>query len=40
MAPPRPFRHVWREFDRIGYDPNKSEAVFAERGFDLAFIAW
>jgi uncharacterized DUF497 family protein len=38
-APPRPFRLVWREFDRIGFDPPKSEEVLAARGFDLAFIS-
>ena len=39
MAPPRPFRLVWREFARIDYDPRKSDGVFAARGFDLGFIA-
>ena len=38
-APPRPFRLVYREFDRISYDPRKSDEVLAERGFYLAFIA-
>jgi uncharacterized DUF497 family protein len=39
MAPPRPFRLVWREFDRIGFDRSKSDEVLAARGFDLAFIS-
>jgi uncharacterized DUF497 family protein len=39
MAAPRPFRLVWREFDRIGFDPSKSDEVLAARGFDLAFIS-
>jgi len=39
MAPPRPFRLVWREFDGIGFDPSKSDEVLAARGFDLAFIS-
>ncbi|MSP02219.1 MAG: BrnT family toxin [Acetobacteraceae bacterium] len=39
MASPRPFRLVWREFDRIGYDPRKSDDVLADREFDLAFIS-
>jgi hypothetical protein len=38
MAPPRPFRLVWREFERIGFDPFKSDQVLAARGFDLAFM--
>lgn len=39
MAPKRVWRLVWREFACIGFDPRKSDEVFAERGFDLAFIA-
>jgi uncharacterized DUF497 family protein len=39
MPPQRPFRLVYREFDRITFDPRKSDEVLAERGFDLAFIA-
>ncbi len=39
MAPPRPFQLVWREFDRIGIDPRKSEEVLADRGFDLEFVS-
>lgn len=30
---------VWREFDRIGFDPSKNDEVLAARGFDLAFIS-
>jgi uncharacterized DUF497 family protein len=37
--PPRPFRVVYRTFDRIGFNPRKSEEVFAWRGFDLGHIA-
>jgi uncharacterized DUF497 family protein len=39
MAPPPIFRRVYRTFERIGYDPRKSDDILAERGFDLAFIA-
>jgi uncharacterized DUF497 family protein len=39
MAPRRSFKPVYRAFDRIGFDPAKSDAVLAERGFDLGFIA-
>jgi uncharacterized DUF497 family protein len=35
--PPRPFRLVYRAFDRIEFDPAKSDAVFDLRGFDLAY---
>ena len=34
---PRPFRLVHRDFDAFEFDPAKSEAVFALRGFDLAY---
>ena len=37
--PPKPFRVVYRTFERIGFDPRKSEEVFAERGFDLAYVS-
>ena len=37
--PPRPFRLVYRAFDRIEFDPAKSAAVFEDRGFDLGFIS-
>jgi uncharacterized DUF497 family protein len=37
--PPRPFRVVYRAFDRIGFDPRKSGEVFAERGFDLGYVS-
>jgi len=39
MVRPRPFRLVYREFDRIGYDPAKSDEVLSGRGFDLAVVA-
>lgn len=39
MAPQRPFRLVYREFDRFAFDPRKSDEILAERGFDLAFVA-
>lgn len=35
--PPRPFRLVYRAFDRFEFDPAKSDAVFELRGFDLAY---
>ena len=39
MAAPKPFRLVYRTFDRIGFNPRKSDEVFAERGFDLAYVS-
>ncbi len=36
---PRPFRLVYRAFDRIEFDSAKSEQVFEERGFDLAYAS-
>ena len=39
MAPPRPFRRVYRDFRCFEFDPAKSEEVFEARGFDLAFVA-
>ena len=39
MAPPRSYRRVYRTFGAIDFDPVKSDAVLAERGFDLAYIA-
>ena len=39
MPPQHRFRRVYRSFDEITYDPRKSEEVFAERGFDLAYIS-
>lgn len=38
MPAPRPFRIVYRSFDRIGFDRRKSDEVLAWRGFDLGFI--
>lgn len=37
--PPRPFRAVYRAFDRIGWDPRKSDEVLADRGFDLGYVS-
>lgn len=37
--PPRPFRLVYRAFERIEYDQAKSDEVFEERGFDLAYVS-
>ena len=39
MPAPRPFRLVYRAFDRVAFDPRKSEQVFAERGFDLGYVS-
>ena len=39
MGPPRSFRRVYRSFAAVDFDPAKSDAVFAERGFDLAYVA-
>lgn len=39
MASPRSFCMVYRTFDRIGYDPTKSDEILARHGFDLGFIA-
>jgi|SRR5471030_3120179 uncharacterized DUF497 family protein len=39
MAPPRPYRRVYRTFGAIDFDPVKSDEVLAERGFDLAYVA-
>jgi uncharacterized DUF497 family protein len=39
MSPPRRFKRVYRSFDRIGFDPRKSEQILAERGFDLGYIS-
>ena len=39
MSLPRPFRLVYRSFDRIDFDPRKSDEIFAHRGFDLAYVA-
>ncbi|HUB49843.1 MAG TPA: BrnT family toxin [Acetobacteraceae bacterium] len=36
---PKPFRVVYRAFDRITFDPRKSEAVMEERGFDLGYVS-
>ena len=37
--PPQPFRLVYRAFERIEFDPAKSDEVFTGRGFDLGFIS-
>ena len=37
--PPRPFRLVYRAFDRIEFDPAKNDEVFRLRGFDLAYVS-
>ena len=40
MPPPkRPFRLVYRAFDRVEYDLSKSDEIFALRGFDLAYVS-
>jgi len=39
MPPPQPFRLVYRAFDRIRFDPRKSDEVLADRGFDLAYVS-
>ncbi len=36
---PQPFHLVYRSFDRIEFDAAKSEQVFEERGFDLAYAS-
>ncbi len=36
--PPRPYRFVYRAFDRFEFDPAKSQAVLDERGFDLGYV--
>lgn len=38
-SPPRPFRLVYRTFDRIEFDPAKNDKVFELRGFDLAYVS-
>ena len=37
--PPRPFRLIYRAFEAFEFDPAKSEQVFEERGFDLAYAS-
>ena len=39
MAPPRPYRPVFRAFDRIIFDQGKSDMVYDERDFDLAYVS-
>lgn len=40
MTPPaRPFRLVYRSFERIEFDPIKNDEVFEARGFDLAYVS-
>ncbi len=38
MPAPKPFRLVYRSFDRIGFDRRKSEQLLAERNFDLGYV--
>ena len=35
--PPRPYRLVYRAFDRFDFDSAKSEEILESRGFDLAY---
>lgn len=37
--PPRPFRLVYRTFDRIEFDQAKSGEVLEARGFDLGYVS-
>jgi uncharacterized DUF497 family protein len=39
MVRSTPWRLVWRDFDAIAYDPNKSDAILAVRGFDLEYVS-
>ena len=39
MPAPRSFRLVYRAFERIGFDPGKSDQILEERGFDLAYVS-
>lgn len=39
MPPPRSFRPVYRAFREISFDPDKSDAIFELRGFDLAYVS-
>jgi uncharacterized DUF497 family protein len=39
MAPPPPYRRVYRRFAAVEFDPVKSDEVLAERGFDLSYVA-
>ena len=39
MPPPQPYRIAYRTFDRVSYDPRKSDEVLAERGFDLGYVS-
>ena len=36
--PPAAFRLVYRSFDRVTYDPVKSDDILARRGFDLPYL--
>ena len=36
--PPARFRMVYRSFDRILFDPAKSDEILARRGFDLGYV--
>ena len=35
---PRPFRLVYRAFERIEFDQAKNDEVFEGRGFDLGYV--
>jgi uncharacterized DUF497 family protein len=39
MVRSTPWRLVWREFRGVSFDPQKSDLILAERGFDLAHVA-
>ncbi len=39
MPPPQPYRIAYRTFDRVSYDPRKSDEVLADRGFDLGYVS-
>jgi uncharacterized DUF497 family protein len=39
MAPPRPYRLVYRAFDRFEFDQGKSAAILEVRGFDLGYVS-
>jgi hypothetical protein len=39
MAPPRPYRLVYRAFDRFEFDQDKSTAILEVRGFDLGHVS-
>ena len=37
--PPKPYRLVYRAFNRVEFDPAKSDEVLAGRGFDLGYVS-